>query len=350
MNKIDKLNFRNFTKFKDIDGSIEFCSGINIFIGTNGTGKTHLLKSLYLLIRQLSNNQFDAVNIKNVMEKIFKTDNISNLIIKHKPIENIGLINLHAFNEDFWIELDTNNNVKVSVISDNEIKAKPLYIPPQEMLSTYFEFIPIYENYKTGYELVYYDFAKALSRLELNKIDEQLNNISVYLQKQINGELIKDKKRFYIEYPYGKIETPLIAEGIKKFATIDYLMKNGSITKDTIIFWDEPEVHFNPKLLSSLTAIIKDLANLGIQLFITTHDHLLSQQISQLDEYRALFETKNQIIPEIKFFLLTDSDTGTQIKSGSNLTDLHYNPILEEYLNYHDKEQQLFNETLNNEI
>ena len=42
---IDYLYLNNFTVFKTLN--IEFSKGLNIFIGENGTGKTHLLKLLY---------------------------------------------------------------------------------------------------------------------------------------------------------------------------------------------------------------------------------------------------------------------------------------------------------------
>ena len=37
---------KNFTVFKDFQ--LEVSSGINVFIGENGTGKTHLIKALYV--------------------------------------------------------------------------------------------------------------------------------------------------------------------------------------------------------------------------------------------------------------------------------------------------------------
>ena len=42
---IKSVGLKNFTVFKDFQ--LEVSSGINIFVGENGTGKTHLLKALY---------------------------------------------------------------------------------------------------------------------------------------------------------------------------------------------------------------------------------------------------------------------------------------------------------------
>lgn len=47
--KIQSLELKNFTKFKHIN--LTFSEGINVFIGGNGTGKTHLLKVLYCVAK-----------------------------------------------------------------------------------------------------------------------------------------------------------------------------------------------------------------------------------------------------------------------------------------------------------
>src|SRR5580765_6668962 len=42
---IEQIKFERFTAFEDL--TIPFSKGINIFIGENGTGKTHILKAIY---------------------------------------------------------------------------------------------------------------------------------------------------------------------------------------------------------------------------------------------------------------------------------------------------------------
>ena len=43
--KIENLKLKNFTVFEDV--SFDFCGGINVLVGANGTGKSHVLKALY---------------------------------------------------------------------------------------------------------------------------------------------------------------------------------------------------------------------------------------------------------------------------------------------------------------
>lgn len=42
---LETIHFEKFTAFEDL--RIDFSPGINIFIGENGTGKTHILKAAY---------------------------------------------------------------------------------------------------------------------------------------------------------------------------------------------------------------------------------------------------------------------------------------------------------------
>ena len=42
---LKKLTLKRFTVFEELE--LEFASGINVFIGENGTGKTHVMKTLY---------------------------------------------------------------------------------------------------------------------------------------------------------------------------------------------------------------------------------------------------------------------------------------------------------------
>ena len=42
---LKRIEAANFTVFEDIN--IDFCKGLNVFIGENGMGKTHIMKLLY---------------------------------------------------------------------------------------------------------------------------------------------------------------------------------------------------------------------------------------------------------------------------------------------------------------
>ena len=43
----ERLTLQNFTAFKEC--TMEFVPGVNVFVGENGTGKTHAMKALYAM-------------------------------------------------------------------------------------------------------------------------------------------------------------------------------------------------------------------------------------------------------------------------------------------------------------
>ena len=45
---IQKLSAENFTALKE--AHLDFADNLNVFIGENGTGKTHILKLLYAIL------------------------------------------------------------------------------------------------------------------------------------------------------------------------------------------------------------------------------------------------------------------------------------------------------------
>jgi len=48
---LTRLTLSSFTVFEDV--ALDFDPGINVFIGPNGTGKTHALKIMYSVLRSL---------------------------------------------------------------------------------------------------------------------------------------------------------------------------------------------------------------------------------------------------------------------------------------------------------
>lgn len=59
--KIKNINIANFRNYEKLD--INFSDGINIFIGLNGTGKTNLLESIYVLALTRSHRAYTDKNL-----------------------------------------------------------------------------------------------------------------------------------------------------------------------------------------------------------------------------------------------------------------------------------------------
>ncbi len=161
------------------------------------------------------------------------------------------------------------------------------------------------------------------------------------LEKVIgSGERIsKENDHFYLESSEGgKLEVNLIAEGHRKLSMLAYLVRNGSLTPESALLWDEPEANLNPKLVTVVVDFLLNLANAGAQIFIATHDYLLSYELSLRAEYG--------LNSNIRFFSLyrQEGEDGVLVESGNTLADLMNNPILDAFVEHNDRENALFYE------
>ena len=108
---ITQIKLENFTVFKDAE--ISFDKGINIFIGENGTGKTHILKVLYSAC-QAANPKVSFSNkiVRTMLPDEFK---ISRLITRNRGNHNAKVKICAKMDEDTStknLTVDFNNKTK----------------------------------------------------------------------------------------------------------------------------------------------------------------------------------------------------------------------------------------------
>ena len=118
---------------------------------------------------------------------------------------------------------------------------------------------------------------------------------------------------------------------------------NGSLTKDTILFWDEPEANLNPKYILVVSKFLQALAKAGCQIFVATHDYLLPYDLSLAKEYQDVEGS----VPDMKFFSLFKGENGTEVEEGATMPDLHHDSIHEGLSQHNNREDVLFRKSLN---
>jgi len=342
---IDQLNLTGFTNFSD--SQFIFSKGINVFIGKNGTGKTHILKNIAATID--ANNEIQRSHAQSkerfenlIAEKLlgyFKPDQLGRLV---KKGQSNSSVTLKSDNEDYTYTFSSNSKVKVNVDNNAHFKiTSSLYIPPREMFSTFEGFLSLIDKREISFDETYVKFAKSLNAplLKTTKLDFITNLISPF-EKSLDIKVIKENNRFYIEDKNGKLEAHLVAEGIRKLASIMYLIINGELERNSILFWDEPEANLNPALIKVVADFVILLAENDIQVFVATHDYLLTHLLSLRAEYRDIDNC-----PDMKFFGLTKDNNEISIEEGNSLIELNNNPILDEYAAYYDLEQDYSNKS-----
>lgn len=346
---IQKLTLNSFTNFGE--NTISFSKGINVFIGKNGTGKTHILKAIAATIS--ANNEFilspsqSKDRFENLIaEKLigyFKPEQLGRLV-KRQQGRTSAKLELTVQNSELIYAFASSAKANVKIEKNEGIsKISSLYIPPREMFSLYEGFLGLVTNREISFDETYIMLAKALDAPMLKGPRyEKVKDLIEPLENELDIKVIKENGRFYINDSNGKMEAHLVAEGLRKLASIMYLILNGELSKNSVLFWDEPEANLNPALIKVVAGFIKLLAEKGVQIFVATHDYLLTHLLSLHAEYRKIEDA-----PDMKFFCFSKNPGGSiEIEEGETLIQINNNPILDEYAQYYDLERTYSNKAL----
>ncbi len=349
--KIKILSLENFMLFEKEE--INWSKNINIICGENSTGKTTLLKLMYSVLKPISKG-IERITSKEIEEKLF-VDKLQGVF---RPDEmKIGRLvsrKQGSNRTDFTVVLDRNqeisigfgnrqtNHMDVKMEQANLLtKCDVIYIPTREMISTTEHFTSLYEEYHLDFEEMYYDLAKLLDRpLSKGPNTNEQNQVLKSFEKIMKGQIVRKDRKFYLKIRgEGEFEMGLLSDGYRKLSMIVYLILSGSMGKNTILFWDEPETNMNPKMIRPIVQAIVALAKMGVQIFVTTHDYFVQQEFNMLTVYPEL----NQDNLDIQFMsLYKDEETETvTFDTQRTASDLKHNAIMEEFDAMYDREQEV---------
>ena len=215
-----------------------------------------------------------------------------------------------------------------------------IFLPAREVLSIYPGFIAAYKARELAFDESYFDLCVALSALPLRgERGDEAAALSMPISEHLGAKVVLSQDSFYLRSDDGVIEAHLVAEGYRKVAALMHLITNGSVSKDGVLFWDEPETNLNPRLTKVVAEFLFRLASNGVQLIIATHDYLLTNELSLHAEYRT--DAARQA--PIRFFAFSrGADRSVSVQPGNTLAELADNPIMEEFEALYDRERRLF--------
>lgn len=280
MSKITRLVLENFTAFEHFEQ--EFSPGINILIGTNGTGKTHILKTLYALCAVTTGEDAEKGFLLKLIKVLYPYEGRINRLARKPSTEKVPIIKITKNNK---IKLDIELSSSINFISHNIHEDKwrkdaleSVYIPVKEMLSHAPGFLATASKREIAFEETYTDIIKRAFLPKLKEIPEAYANLAASLQKTIGGKVTQKGEHFFIENEHGELEFTLLAEGLRKLALLVLLIQNGSLSPGSVLFWDEPEANLNPALMGQVVEVILELQRLDVQVFLATHNYVLLKE------------------------------------------------------------------------
>jgi len=281
--KISHVKLENLTAFGLLEQG--FSEGVNVLIGANGTGKTHLLKILYAACAITAGEDAEkgfGLKLRNVFNPY--EGSIGRLARRHKGSINAKIVITRADGGKLSAEFSNHTNKIEDIRVTGETgwkkeKMESAYIPVKEMLAHAPGFLATASRREIAFEEVYVDIIKRafLPKL-LGPTDRDRNRLLTALQKAIDGKVVAKGEYFFLKNQQGDLEFTLLAEGMRKLALIWLLIQNGTLLAGSVLFWDEPEANLNPRLMGEVVEVILELQRLGVQVFLSTHNYVLLKE------------------------------------------------------------------------
>lgn len=325
----ESLKLHNFTVFADAE--FEFVRGINVYAGANGSGKTHILKILYSLQKHqvLQRNADGGEQMHQTLIRVFKPDALGRLVRRQQGVNSCS-VSANWGKKSLAITFNT----KTKTIETPRIwllKFAPILIPAKDILGHSVNFVDAYDTLNSDgepwldFDVTYRDLlTHANPSVQKGPVPPDQEVLLESLRKQMSGRVEKSPTgRYYLKDSSGRIEFPLVAEGWRKLGLLWTLIRNGSLLKGSVLYWDEPEANLNPSMFPVVAEILAKLAASGTQLHIASHSYAFLRELE--------FEAEKSGVTMKLFALERTKSSGVTVKEATSFIELDPNPILDEY-------------------
>ena len=345
---IKNIKVEKFTVFENLE--IEFSDGVNVFIGDNGTGKTHLLKLLYALCNYEYNKIKNDVDLKEQfmeeLRSIFQGDYDYRFIKNHMDDKNANFFVNERGNIDDNLNSLPKALIKISFFSDKTkhelvllyhvVKATELppvhgnsrrqkkkipsvFIPAKDMLS-HSGLEKDFAERNLTFDTTLIDILNKAGVSTLRNVEKAMCTIMDKISKIIGGKIVYKNDRYFVEKLNGMlVEFSLEAEGFKKLGALYRLIETGHIKNGCVLIWDEPESNLNPKNIPILVNLLLELSRNGVQVFLATHEYNLMKY----------FSIKMKATDKVAFHCLYHGEEGVECESEEDYDLLNNNLIID---------------------
>ena len=328
------IRLERFTAFEHLD--LDLNAGINVFMGANGTGKTHLLKVAYAACEctRMKPDSMTEVSVHEKLVQIFLPSRgrywTADKASKGRPVRQHrgaprgpqGSAYRYSTTVQRFASLD-------DVGWSNSIIAS-VFIPAKEMLSHAPGFRSLYAYREIQFEEIYADIIDRSYLPPLRgRLDDTRARILRDLENAIGGTVAVENEEFFLKMEDRQLEFTLLAEGMRKLGLLWLLIRNGTLGNGAVLFWDEPEANLNPKLLTVVVDALLHLQRSGVQVLIATHEYAILKELELLKKEDD----------DLRFHALyRDSNGAVSCESANRPFQLAHSAIAEAFTSLYDRE------------
>lgn len=334
---IRQLAAEGFTVFPQRE-SFRFVPGINVIVGGNDSGKSHLMKLCYALSRwgcgstrrELPEVWAEEKRLRQILLRVFGTHDLSALTARNR---GNGTARIQASLEGHHVppgtaELDftftagrEEEGLHITRAPQRYLSENAVFISPREVLSIYPCYMQAGKRYPELLDSASWELCNALEDEPGSApLNGALRHVVHSIETLLSGRLLRINGRFYLRRPgQDPLELNLVAEGFKRIGTLGLLLGNGTVRPGSALFWDEPEMNLNTSHMPAIVSMMTGLCRSGIQLMITTHSLFLLREL-----VIQLANPANRNIPRRYIGLQppASSREGVRCSSGDKLSDI----------------------------
>ena len=257
--------------------AFSFVPGINVIVGGNDSGKSHLMKLCYALSRwsngsnrrELPEVWAEERRLRQILLRVFGTHDLSALTARNR---GNGLAKLHCSLEGHKVPLGTaeldfcftagreEEGLHITRAPQRYLSENSVFISPREVLSIYPCYVQAGKRYPELLDSASWELCNALEDEPAPgaPMHGALRHVMQSIEKLLSGRLLRINGRFYLRRPEQEpLELNLVAEGFKRIGTLGLLIGNGTVRPGTSLFWDEPEMNLNTTHMPALVGIVR---------------------------------------------------------------------------------------------
>ena len=286
---IRRLRVCSFTAFEELN--LEFASGVNVFVGENATGKSHLLKLLFACLRALATGREIGKCLHNAF---FPPNEPAAMQLGRLVRRGVGdakafvRIDFSRGSLEFEFSRKAYSRVRVTSSPPPEMfkGLGTVFVPPEEMLVHAPGFYQLWVEGGLHFDETYAEVVRIAGkkprrgprRREWSGLLARIEDMLGIRPRTLDGVYAKGGK-FFLRSKQGEIEFELVSEGYRSLALIWLLVRNGSLGGKRVLLWDEPEAHICPTRMQLLAEILWSLTDQGAQIFLATHNYFFLKHL-----------------------------------------------------------------------